>query len=90
MDEGREVEQLIKATDRSNHRQLALLSNAIRNSDQTYTFRSHATSHNVTHETARTDLRELEQEGLVDRLTVRGRYVFTPAADVSRKLRKLR
>jgi Fic family protein len=90
MKEIREVEQLIKAANRFNHRQLALLGNAIRKSDQTYTFRSHAKSHNVTHETARTDLLQLERQGLIDRQTVRGRYVFTPAADLSRKLRVLR
>lgn len=88
--EVREVEQLIKAAGRFNHRQLALLSNAVRNSDQTYTFRSHAMSHTVTHETARTDLLQLERQGLIERQTMRGRYVFTPAADLSRKLRELR
>lgn len=90
MKEVREVEELIKATDGFNHRQLALLSYAIRHADQTYTFRSHAGSHNVTHETARTDLLELARLGLVDRQTIRGRYVFTPVADLAEKLRELR
>ena len=50
--EVRDVERLLKGSSDFNHRQLALLGNAIRTSDASYSFQSHAASHSVTHETA--------------------------------------
>ena len=86
--EVREVEKLMKGSDSFNHRQLALLSNAIRNPGRTYDFRTHAGSHNVTHETARADLSQLMKEGLLVRRKQGKRYLFTPASDLAGKLKK--
>lgn len=70
-----------------NHRQLALLSNAIRaNLDRSYTFVSHATSHDVTHETSRRDLSELANRGLLNQRRVGRRMVFTPPPDLAERL----
>jgi Fic family protein len=52
---------------RRKHRQLALLSDALRSDDRTYTFGGHAASHSVTHETARTDLADLADRKLLPR-----------------------
>lgn len=87
--EVREVEELVRGSAHFNHRQLALLSNAIRNADQTYSFRSHSRSHNVTHETARHDLLHLAQRGLLERRKSGRQYVFYPSRDISGKLREL-
>ena len=81
-----EVEKAIRGSEQFNHRQLALLSAAIRNPTQSYSFRSHATSHNVTEETARTDLLRLWKLNLVVRKKTGRRYVFEPAADLSERL----
>jgi Fic family protein len=87
MKEVREVEHTIRGSERFNHRQLALLGNAMRNPDAIYTFHSHLTSHGVTHQTARTDLLGLVDEGLLE-LRKRGRrYVFVPVEDLSERLR---
>jgi Fic family protein len=83
-----EVEQLIRRSADFNHRQLALLSDAIRNPEQTYTFRSHSISHNVTHETGRKDLLQLHEQGLLDRRLVGKRHVFRPAGDLPAKLKQ--
>ncbi len=65
-----------------NHRQIALLSHALRHPDHRYTFRSHATSHGVVYQSARTDLLQLEELGILRR-TRRGKtYHFRPVADV--------
>jgi Fic family protein len=77
-EELRNVESLMRRSHVFNHRQLALLSYAVRNPDGFFTFRTHAESHRVTHETARNDLLPLVDKGLLSRRTIRGRHVFTP------------
>ena len=83
----REFERLIKRSDVFNHRQLALLGDAVRNPDHGYTFRSHASSHGVTHETARSDLTLLHERGLLIRRRQGRQYLFTPAAQLADRLR---
>lgn len=82
----RMVERALQGAGNLNHRQLALLSHAARNADQIYTFRSHAASHNVTVETARTDLLHLWRRGLLVRRKSSRRYVFEPPADLAERL----
>jgi len=86
--EVRDVERLVKDSNAFNHRQLALLSNAVRAPDETYTFRSHAGSHGVTQETARNDLLPLAKMGLLDQREVRRRYTFTPSPRLPDLLRE--
>jgi Fic family protein len=78
----RDVEKLIKGSSDFNHRQLALLGNAVREPDATYSFNSHALSHNVTHETARNDLKQLAEMGLLKQHRVGRTYAFTPDAQL--------
>lgn len=85
--EVRDFERLIKGSAELNHRQLALLSNAIRSPDQVYTFRSHAISHGVTPETARNDLLPLAERALLLRRSSGQRHVFSPAPDLPELLR---
>ena len=87
--EVQEVEQLVKGSAMFNHRQLALLSNAARNSGRTYTFRSHAASHGVTHETARTDLLHLWKRKLLVRRKLGRQYVFTAAPNLGETLKQV-
>lgn len=77
------VERLMKRSPAFNHRQLALLGYALRNPDGYFTFRTHAESHGVTHETARNDLLPLVDKGLLTRTTVRGRHVFRPLPNLA-------
>lgn len=85
----RKVERMLKDRARFNHRQLALLSDAVRNPDRGYTFSGHARAHGVTHETARTDLTDLNDQGLLERSRVSRRLVFTPAAGLADRLGSL-
>lgn len=82
-----ETERRIRRSDGFNHRQLALLGEAIRNADQTYTYHSHAVSHNVTHETSRRDLIHLQNIGLLERKRVGKKLVFAPPLDLSHRLK---
>jgi Fic family protein len=84
----RNVERLLQDVDDFNHRQLALLTDAIRHPDGSYSFSSHAASHRVTHETARSDLSALAERGLLT-LRRKGRqFTFEPAADLATRLKE--
>jgi len=86
--EVRNVEQLLHETDGFNGRQLALLTDAIRHPDSAYSFVSHAASHRVTHETARSDLSALCKRGLLTRRRKGHRYLFQPASDLPTRLKE--
>lgn len=83
-----EVEKALKRSADFNHRQLALLGNALRNQEQTYTFHSHAVSHNVHHESSRRDLLQLEAQKLLTRRRSGRKAVFSPADDLATRLRE--
>ncbi len=86
--EVRDVERLLQSADGFNHRQLALLTDAVRHPHNVYSFSSHATSHRVTHETARTDLSGLTDRGLLLRQRKGKRYVFEPTPDLPQRLKE--
>jgi Fic family protein len=83
----RDVEALLKGTDQFNHRQFALLANALRVPDAIYTFQTHAMSHGVTHETARADLLPLVEMGFLEQRRQGRRYTFAPPVDLAKRLR---
>lgn len=85
--EVRDVEALLKGSTDFNHRQLALLGNALRNPAASYSFKTHAASHNVTHETARNDIVPLARKGFLERRRQGRGYRFTPAPDLADRLR---
>jgi Fic family protein len=86
--EVRDVERSLQDVDGLNHRQLALLTDAVRNPDGVYTFGSHATSHRVTHETARSDLSDLNGRGLLQRRSKGRGYIFEPVPDLPERLKE--
>ena len=81
--EVRRVERALRSIPGLNHRQLALMSHALRHPEAVYTFESHRNSHNVAYQTARTDLLDLEALGLLERSKVGRQYRFYPAADLA-------
>lgn len=84
--EVRETESLLKRATQFNHRQLALLSHALRHPGMRYTIESHRRSHNVVYDTARTDLLGLEEYDLLKK-TKRGRsYEFSAPSNLGRRL----
>jgi Fic family protein len=86
--EVRDVEQLLHSADGFNHRQLALLTDAVRHPHSVYSFNSHATSHRVTHETARADLSALADRDLLVRRRKERQFVFEPAPDLPERLKE--
>jgi Fic family protein len=86
--EVQDIEQLLHADDDLNGRQLALLIDAVRHPDATYSFESHAMSHRVTHETARSDLRRLVERGLLEQRRRGRKHLFEPAPDLTGRLKE--
>lgn len=85
----RSAEKKLRGLEGLNHRQQALLAHALREPSTRYIIEGHRRSHNVTFQTARTDLFALVQRGL---LTVKkeGRTnIFRAPTDLGDKLAKL-
>jgi Fic family protein len=85
--EVRDVETLLRGSGDFNHRQLALLGDALRSPDVTYSFKTHAATYSVTHETARNDLLPLVADGFLEQRRVGRSYAFTPPPDLAQRLK---
>jgi Fic family protein len=88
--EVRDVEKLLRGSSDFNHRQLALLGDALRTPDASYSFKTHAVAYGVTHETARNDLIPLVERGLLVQQRQGRSYVFMPPADLAERLKAAR
>lgn len=88
IDEVKEIEGLLHGGGGFNPRQMALLSDALRNPDLSYSFGGYAELHRVTHETARGDLLRLVDRGLLSRRQVGRQYIFEPAPDLPARLKE--
>jgi len=89
MEEVRRVEALLRQTVVLNHRQLALLGHSLRYPGRRYSIRSHQHSHNVVYQTARTDLLDLADRGLLIRRKVGRTLYFFPKPDLADRLKRL-
>lgn len=69
-----------------NHRQLAILTRAMKSTDAVFTIRGHRGAHNVTYDTARTDLLKLAALGLLRKSKCGRAFVFTVADNLQNKL----
>jgi Fic family protein len=90
MKEQRSAENLLRhapnLVDSLNHRQVALLSHALRHAGHGYTVESHKRSHQITTQTARTDLLKLAELGLLEQRK-RGRaFVFIAPPDLGERI----
>ena len=72
-----------------NHRQLALLTHAVRHPGHVYTIASHQTSHAVTYQTARTDLQSLAGQGLMVQRKQGRKFVYRAPSDLGERLEDL-
>jgi Fic family protein len=87
--EERRLEKEVRSLSMFNHRQKALLSHALKNPHQTYTYKSHASSHNIARQTARTDILGLEKLGLLVQGGPDKKRNFQPANNLQEKLLEL-
>jgi Fic family protein len=89
MKEVQEVEALVRGDSGLNHRQRALLGDAMRDVHARYTIQGHQASHAVVYQTARTDLLDLVSRGLLTQRREGKAFVFLPPADLGERLRQL-
>ena len=85
----RELESQLKSLVLLNHRQRDLVGSALRHPNRDYTVKSHQTVHNVTYQTARTDLLELAELGLFESRKYKRSWFFRPVAGLEEALGKL-
>jgi Fic family protein len=85
----RTVEAALRGSMIFNHRQRTLISHALRHPGFHYTIRAHHTSQNVVYQTARSDLHELRDRGLLRAQKVGKTWYFTPTKDLEKKLAAL-
>jgi Fic family protein len=72
-----------------NHRQRALIRHAVRHPGKHYTVAEHQRSHNVSYESARSDLLDLVQRNLLTSMMVGKRWIFTPPSQLTGRLAAL-
>jgi Fic family protein len=87
--EVREVESQLRALNLFNHRQAGLIRHALKHPLQEYTIAGHGKSNNIVYQTARTDLLNLAQQGILTS-KMRGKaMVFTAPRNLAEHLKKL-
>ena len=83
------VEAELRGVATLNHRQRALIGHALRHPFHRYAIRSHQASHNVAYQTARTDLLDLADRGLLSVEKVGKTFTFSAVEDLEERLRNL-
>jgi len=87
------VETLIRKSARLqnilNHRQMALLNRALKKPESIFYIESHRGSHNVTYDTARTDLLKLVGLGLLEKTKTGKAFAFIASDNLKNKLESL-
>ena len=84
-----EVEALVHGSPTLNPRQVAVLGKALRTPGGNLTITAHMKLHRIVYETARTDLIQLEELGLLTRTRAGKKFVFRAQPDLSRRLRTM-
>ena len=91
--EQKETERMLSATPklrtRFNHRQVALLTHALRHTGEGYRVDAHQRVHSVVYQTARNDLLDLHSLGLLEKARQGNAYVFFAPEDLRDRLAAL-
>ena len=85
----KEFEEALQEASDLNHRQLKLLSHAIRHPGHQYTVQSHQTSHRIATNTARADLVSLAEKGLLIPTKLGRKFVFLAPRDLGNRIEAL-
>lgn len=86
---GRLLASSPKLRDKLNHRQIALLTHALKHPGERYRVEGHQRSHVVVYETARSDLLDLAKLGLLEKTRSGRAFVFTAPENLRERIDKL-
>jgi Fic family protein len=87
--EVREAESTIRSLDLFNHRQSALIIEAVKAPGRRYTIKEHQHMHGVVYQTARTDLLDLANRGVLELKKKGKELVFRVPSDIGERLKRL-
>lgn len=73
-----------------NHRQMTLINRALKNSESIFYIESHRGAHNVTYDTARTDLLKLVELGVLKKSKIGKAFIFTAVDNLKQTLEALK
>jgi Fic family protein len=86
----KEMDALLHHNAVLNHRQISLVQHALKNPDTPYVIEYYKHSHNVTYQTARSDLLKLVELGLFEK-NIKGRaFVFFAVTDLKKRIAMMR
>ena len=83
----KETGSLLRGYAELNHRQITLLDHALRHAGEQYTIAGHGRSHRVVNQTARTDLLQLADMGLLLQEKRGKKYVFHAPRDLEERVK---
>ena len=86
--EVRQAERALRGRPGFNHRQIALLTRALRQPEEVFTIKSHQTTHGITYPTAHSDMADLHARGLLERHKVGREFRFFAVVEELRKFLK--
>ena len=86
--EERDAVYLLRKFPEFNDRQKSLLKHALQNKNYVYSINEHKSFHNVTYESARKDLLDLQKKGIFIKSKKGKEYVFTTTKELAKKIRK--
>ena len=73
-----------------NNRQAALINRALKNPDAVFYVESHRGAHNVTYDTARTDLLKLVKMGFLEKTKIGKAFAFSATTNLKKKLENIK
>lgn len=85
----KDAESHMRALDLFNHRQVEIIRHSLKHPGHRYTFASHQKSHDIVYQTARTDLLDLSERGVLEKRKKGKQMVFAAPANLSAQLMKL-
>lgn len=89
----RRIESLVRRSPKLrqllNHRQIELINRALKKPESIFYIESHRGAHGVAYQTARNDLLELVNLGLLEKSSIGKRFIFSAVADLKQKLEEL-